>query len=67
MLDYYKETTTRNNEGRYIVRIPFIEGNVELGESRMVATQRFHQLERRLKRDAIVRAKYNELCANTFN
>lgn len=57
---YYEETTKRDTQGRFIVRIPFIDGKIELGDSQALARNRFFQLERRLGRDSSLRAKYNE-------
>lgn len=56
----FESTTCRNSAGRYIVRLPFIESNTELGDSKSIALQRFYQLERRLERDSDLREKYND-------
>lgn len=58
-IDYYEKTTTRAADGRFIVRIPFIEDN-KLGDSREIARQRFLQLERSLDRKPDVRDKYHQ-------
>lgn len=57
---YYSDTTERMWDGRYIVRLPFIDGNISLGDSRNIALHRFFQLERRFKRDELLRRKYND-------
>lgn len=59
-IDFYNETTIRATDGRFIVRLPFIEGN-KLGDSREVAWQRFLQLERRLERNPEVKALYHKV------
>lgn len=56
----FSQSTERDKNGRFIVRIPFIDGDIELGESRAIASQRFNQLERRFNRDPDLREKYNE-------
>lgn len=55
----FATTTCRDRDGRYIVRLPLIETNIELGESKAIALQRFYQLERRLDRDLVLREQYN--------
>lgn len=59
-IKYYNETVTCADDGRYIVRIPFIGGDCELGESRTTALARLSQLERRFKRDPNLKIKYCE-------
>lgn len=55
----YEQTTTRASDGAFIVRMPLIDGDIELGDSRKIAMERFFQLERRLKRNPEIREKYN--------
>lgn len=57
---YFVETTTRDLEGRFVVRIPFKDNDEELGESRTIALKRFFQIERRLERDKELRKNYNK-------
>ncbi|XP_022816857.1 uncharacterized protein LOC111349839 [Spodoptera litura] len=48
-VQYYKETTTRNEDGRYIVKIPFQTNFQEkLGESKSMALAQFRSLEKKL-------------------
>lgn len=56
----FQSTTSRDSAGRYIVRLPLIESNIELGDSKPIAMQRFYQLERRLERNPTLREQYNE-------
>nr|XP_031848507.1 uncharacterized protein LOC116433979 [Nomia melanderi] len=44
--------------GRYIVRLPFKDNVVKLGESQSVALKRFHSLERKLSKCPDVRREY---------
>ncbi|KAJ8985537.1 hypothetical protein NQ317_019920 [Molorchus minor] len=45
--NYFKETTTRNPDGRFVVRLPFIENsNKQLGDSKSIALKRFYGLEK---------------------
>lgn len=57
---YFAETTKRNQEGRFVVRLPFNDNILELGESRTIALKRFFQLERKLERDVELRKNYNK-------
>lgn len=56
---HYVENIQRDQTGRFVVRIPFVNEPTKLGESRSIALQRFYQLERRLDRDNDLREKYN--------
>ncbi|XP_011859013.1 PREDICTED: uncharacterized protein LOC105556526 [Vollenhovia emeryi] len=58
--EFFKETTTRSEDGRFIVRLPFNEDPAALGESREVARRRLMQLERRFKNDETLRTRYVE-------
>ena len=50
--DHYTSTTTRDETGRYIVSLPFKNHcSPNLGSTREVALQRYHQLEKRFKRN----------------
>lgn len=62
--EIFQSTVARNNDGRYVVRIPLIEKNTQLGDSKTIALNRFFQLERRLLRNKDLRAKYNEFMAD---
>lgn len=47
--EHFKTTTTRNEEGRFVVSIPFKEQLRDLGESKEQAHRRLLAIERRLK------------------
>jgi hypothetical protein len=49
--EHFTQTTTRDESGRYIVRLPFRENHKTLGDSRVNALRRFHALERKFSRD----------------
>ncbi|XP_039309650.1 uncharacterized protein LOC120358684 [Solenopsis invicta] len=44
---HFSETVSRDNNGRYVVRLPFRKDNVRLGDSRALALKRLLSLERR--------------------
>ncbi|XP_011859050.1 PREDICTED: uncharacterized protein LOC105556567 [Vollenhovia emeryi] len=59
---HFVETTTRNDQGRYIVHLPIKqEICAELGESRTIALNRLHALERRFDRDAQLKEQYSRV------
>ncbi|XP_018494095.1 uncharacterized protein LOC108863903, partial [Galendromus occidentalis] len=49
--EYHRTTTTRNEEGRYRVRLPFKDNIRELGDNRSLAISRLHSFLAKLKRD----------------
>jgi len=58
--EHFKTTTTRNSDGRYVVKFPFKEGGVDLGPSRDAAVRRLIQLERRLDRNPTHGTEYRK-------
>lgn len=58
--DIYKTTTTRQNNGRFIVTIPFKTPRPLLGDSRTVALQRYKSLETRLNNNQSLRQQYSD-------
>ena len=58
---HYRDTTTRNAAGRYIVRLPFREKNVDLGESRTQALRRFRGLEKRFASTPGLELEYSKV------
>ncbi|XP_070156735.1 uncharacterized protein [Polyergus mexicanus] len=49
--EFCEKTTTRNDNNRFVVRLPFLDDPKLLGESRETARKRLMQLERRFNRD----------------
>lgn len=58
--NYFAETTTRDSSGRFNVRIPFKTNINQLGDSRQLAENRFHKLEKRFERDPDYKGMYEE-------
>lgn len=59
--NYYKETTVRNSDGTYTVRLPLKDSNLNLnlnGESRRKAAARLLQLERQFAKNEKLRQQY---------
>lgn len=57
-LEHYRRTHQRDDEGRYIVRLPFNERKNQLGDSKQMAMKRFLTVERRLDRDPELKQQY---------
>ncbi|XP_037811311.1 uncharacterized protein LOC119603370 [Lucilia sericata] len=60
----FKRTTTRNKEGRYVVRLPFKDGypeNLTLGQSRTSAMAQFFRNESRLIRNPEFKVQYDNV------
>ncbi|XP_053687143.1 uncharacterized protein LOC128736679 [Sabethes cyaneus] len=56
---HFVETFTRNDEGRYVVRLPFRANAGTLGDSRRQAEKRFYQLEGRLDKNPELKNLYS--------
>ncbi|XP_015121336.1 uncharacterized protein LOC107044101 [Diachasma alloeum] len=56
--DYYKATCSRNDTGRYVVRMPFKASPQQLGNSRGLALRMLNRLKARLSRDPELHQKY---------
>jgi hypothetical protein len=54
------ETTTRDETGRFVVRLPRHSQNLQLGNSYTTAEYMFQQLERRLTRNLELRREYTK-------
>lgn len=58
--EHFQKTVHRNEEGRYIVRLPVRENILnDLDNNRRTATRRFRLLEARLARDQNLKAQYS--------
>ncbi|XP_055610425.1 uncharacterized protein LOC129757284 isoform X1 [Uranotaenia lowii] len=60
----FLETTLRNKEGRFVVRLPLKETYALLGQSKNLALDRFLKLERRFERDPLLHEQYREFMLN---
>lgn len=56
--DIFRKTHSRDNSGRYVVRLPFLSEKPELGDSVSLAKKRFLAMERRLLANSGLRDKY---------
>ncbi|XP_075167641.1 uncharacterized protein LOC142239749 [Haematobia irritans] len=57
---HFNQHTGRDEEGRFIVRLPFCAEPSSLGESHSLAFNRFLSLERRLSKDIILKQQYTQ-------
>ncbi|XP_062542425.1 uncharacterized protein LOC134210390 [Armigeres subalbatus] len=59
--NFYQSTTTRNHEGRYVVRLPRKDDpTTKLGDSKASAFHRYQLLERRLTRNPDLKEEYDK-------
>ncbi|KAJ8912014.1 hypothetical protein NQ315_003551, partial [Exocentrus adspersus] len=56
--EYFLKTSTRDETGRFIVSFPLKEPISKLRDSRKIAERRFYAIERKLSRDANLKAQY---------
>ena len=63
---HFQETTYRDVNGRYVVRLP-LKGNCNLGESRSQAVQRLLQIERRFTRQPKMKEEYVKVIEEYFD
>ena len=63
---HFKETTYREDNGRYVVSLPF-KGNYSLGESYPQALERLEQTEKRLARDPKLKENYAAVMKEYFD
>ncbi|XP_070517427.1 uncharacterized protein [Cardiocondyla obscurior] len=59
--EFYRQTVSRDSDGRYIVRLPFRNSNNLLGESRSAALKRLFCLERRLNANIALKSEYTRI------
>lgn len=62
--DIYTSTTTRNEDGSYVVQLPFKDDPRKLGNSYIAAKRRFSCLERKFLRSPDLHKKYNEIISD---
>ncbi|XP_055622473.1 uncharacterized protein LOC129766046 [Toxorhynchites rutilus septentrionalis] len=63
--ELYRSTTSRNDDGRYVVRLPKQPNFAEMvGESKSITLHRFHLLERRLSNDTDLKESYDKFMAD---
>ena len=56
--NHFLQNVSKNEQGRFIVRLPFSEEPTTLGESRYIAEKRLEALERRLERQPSIKQQY---------
>ncbi|XP_074112186.1 uncharacterized protein LOC141535921 [Cotesia typhae] len=56
--EYYVSTLSRNQEGRYVVRIPLSTEISQLGDSRAIAYRCLKRLLKRLESDGLLKQRY---------
>lgn len=56
--NYFAETTTRSKDGRFVVRIPFKNESLSLGDSKKAALSRLKSMENKFLRNPQLKAQY---------
>ncbi|XP_061709473.1 uncharacterized protein LOC133519484 [Cydia pomonella] len=61
--DIFHSTTTRDEEGRYVVKLPFRDSEPACadGHSRDIALKRFHYLEKKMQKDERLKQEYKKV------
>jgi len=59
-VEHFKQTTYRDEEGRFVVRLPRKDTLNELGSTMAMATSRFLSVERKLQHDEKLRTEYTK-------
>jgi len=60
VVEHFKQNTIRDDEGRFVVRLPVKPSITELGSTLAMATSRYLNIERRLQRDECLRKEYTQ-------
>lgn len=63
----FTETTTRQTDGRFVVKYPLKQSPTSLGNSSDLALARFLALERKFNRDSVFKHKYIEFMTDYIN
>ena len=58
--EHFLKNTSRNQEGRYSVRLPFNEKRFRIGETYSIATKRLNALMRKFPKNEALRSGYKE-------
>lgn len=67
-VQYYKTTTTRNEEGRYIVRLPLKPNHKQLlGDSKFKSIAQFRQLENKFQKNEKIARDYKSFIHEYLN
>ncbi|XP_025407045.1 uncharacterized protein LOC112680993 [Sipha flava] len=56
--EYFKNTVIRNNEGRFVVHLPFRDDVTKLGKSYEIAKRRLLAIERKFQKDKKLKEEY---------
>ncbi|XP_073821478.1 uncharacterized protein [Musca autumnalis] len=62
--EFYKKTTTRSSDGRYVVRLPFrneFSDTLSLGSSRYIALAQYTRLEKTIANNNELATEYNKV------
>ncbi|CAD7078689.1 unnamed protein product [Hermetia illucens] len=57
---HFAQHNTRRSEGRFVVRLPFVDNPSTLEESTQMTLNRFFALEKRIAKNTVIKAQYVE-------
>ncbi|XP_055543437.1 uncharacterized protein LOC129728988 [Wyeomyia smithii] len=57
--DHFYKHTVRDDDGKFIVRLPFLDSSSLLGDSRQIAEKRLSHIERKLQRNPHLKLEYH--------
>lgn len=64
---HFMSTHSQNESGRFIVRLPFKNDDLSLGESCTAAISRLYSVERKFKKDLLFKEQYTSFMEEYFN
>jgi hypothetical protein len=56
---HFQENTTRDSEGRFVIRLPFKNNNLTIGDTKNSSLKRFYGIERKLCNDPEMKIQYS--------
>lgn len=65
--EFFAASYRRNSEGRFIVRLPFINVTPSLGSSERIAFNQMIQMEKRFEKNPVLKMRYTEFMQQYLN
>lgn len=65
--EFYEQTTSRDELGKFVVKLPFKDNFNELGNSKNTAESRFLKLEKRFEKDSKLKESYSNFINEYIN
>jgi hypothetical protein len=61
---HFEENTTRDSEGRFVIRLPFKNNNLTMGDTKNSSLKRFYGIERKLCNDPEMKIQYSNFMSS---